>query len=167
MISRFLTFTFTIIFGSSAYAQDGAIDGQMCSGPALNAIVKTDIRSLKEVKLDANFAKSMQGAEVDIFYDGDQVRIINARFEGQAGRADMNYYLMDRENYLMEYHYLQNSHYYDDPNSVVLTDEKSFYHVCEGQLIVPAFGGIIDQDIYQNMQVVLDVILTEAEGKSN
>ena len=62
----------------------------------------------------------------------------------------------------MEYHIVQNSNFYGEPDSVLLTDEKSYYHICDNELLAPAFGGIINDVIFQNMQLVLKVILTEA-----
>ena len=78
-----------------------------------------------------------------------------------AGTANMNFYFQDQRNYLMEYHIMQNSNYYGEVDSVLLTDQKSHYHACDDVFLVPAFGGIIDDDIYQNMKRVFDVILTE------
>ena len=107
----------------------------------------------------------MGGAEAYAYYNNDKLRVITAAFKSNAGQADMNFYLESPEDYLMEYHIVQNSNYYGEPDSVVLTDEKSYYHVCDGTLISPAFGGIIDEEVYGNMNLVLDVIMTEIEPK--
>ena len=66
---------------------------------------------------------------------------------------------------LMEYHILQNSNFYSEADSVLLTDEKSFYHVCDDSLLAPAFGGIINEEIYDNMKLVFQMILTEVDNK--
>tara|TARA_R110002096_G_scaffold416576_3_gene619558 strand:- start:3285 stop:3671 length:387 start_codon:yes stop_codon:yes gene_type:complete len=127
-------------------------------------MLDADLSSLRKEKLEANFARAMGGAEVDAYYDEEKLKVITASFKSTAGQADMNFYLKSREDFLMEYHIVQNSNFYDEPDSVILSDEKSYYQVCDGVLLSPAFGGIIDEEIFDNMKLVLDVILTEIKS---
>ena len=145
------------LINSGAIAQSN----DQCTAQSLHSMTNLELSNLRKERLDADFARSMNNAEIDVYYSDDKINVIKARFGGQGGKADMNFYLQSNDDYLMEYHYIQNSNYYGEPDSVVLTDEKSYYHVCDGQLLSPAFGGIIKQDIYDNMKLVLDVILTE------
>lgn len=135
---------------------------QSCTGPELHKLLKTDLSTLNKVKQDAAFARAMGGAEVYAYYDGDDVKAVTARFNSDAAVADMNFYLKNKTDYLMEYHIVQSSNFYAEADSVVLTDEKSYFHVCDDKLLAPAFGGIIKEDVFDNMKLVLDVILTEA-----
>ncbi|MCC3859610.1 hypothetical protein [Pseudemcibacter aquimaris] len=135
---------------------------QSCTGPDLHALLETDLSSLNKVKQEAAFARAMGGADVHAYYQGDDIKAVTARFESDAAVADMNFYIKNKTDYLMEYHIVQNSNFYAEADSVVLTDEKSYYHVCDGKLLAPAIGGIIKDDVYENMKLVLDVILTEA-----
>ena len=144
------------LFGAGVSAQE------RCTGPNLTKLLETDLSSLNKVKQEAAFARAMGGAEVYAYYQEKEIKVITARFESDAGGADMNFYLDNKTDYLMEYHIKQNSNFYGEPDSVLLTDEKSYYHVCDGELLAPAFGGIINEEIFDNMKLVLDVILTEA-----
>lgn len=136
-----------------------------CTAQILSQLTKTDLSLLNHRKLDVNFGRSTAGADISGYYNGEILIAIIATFKGSGGRANMNFYFLDpandAQNYLMEYHALQNSNFYGENDSVILTDEKSYYHVCDNKLLSPAFGGIIDDDIYDNMKLVLDVILTE------
>ncbi len=158
----FQRFCFTIFFSFlvstiSVHAQSH----YTCTGPVLNTLRDIDLNSLRKEKLEARFAQAMGGADVYAYYDNKDIKAITATFSSDAGKADMNFYLENLENYLMEYHIIQNSNFFNEPDSVVLTDEKSYYHVCDGELLAPAFGGIINDEIFDNMKLVLDVILTE------
>lgn len=149
----------TALFGAGTMAQE------RCTGPNLSKLPETDLSTLEKVKQEAAFARAMGGAEVYAYYNGEDIKVITARFESEAGGADMNFYLANKTDYLMEYHIVQNSNFYGEPDSVLLTDEKSYYHICDNELLAPAFGGIINDEIFQNMQLVLNVILTEAGVK--
>ena len=135
---------------------------ESCTGPNLTKLLETDLSKLKKIKQEAAFARAMGGAEVYAYYQDDNIKVITARFESDAGGADMNFFLANKTDYLMEYHIVQNSNFYGEPDSVSLRDEKSYYHICDNELLAPAFGGIINDVIFQNMQLVLKVILTEA-----
>jgi len=148
----------TALFGAGAMAQE------RCTGPNLHKLLETDLSTLEKVKQAAAFARAMGGAEVYAFYQDEEIKAITARFESDAGGADMNFFLENKTDYLMEYHIVQNSNFYGEPDSVLLTDEKSYYHICDDELLAPAFGGIINDDIFQNMKLVLNVILTEADA---
>ena len=145
---------------ASGFAQSSS----ECRGPELHSMIGTDLSNLRKEKLEANFARAMGGAEVYAYYKDDILHVITAAFKSTAGQADMNFYLKNRDDFLMEYHIVQNSNFFDEPDSVVLTDEKSYFHVCGGVLLSPAFGGIIDEEIFENMKIVFDVILTEIDG---
>lgn len=149
----------TVHIGAGVMAQE------RCTGPSLNTLLDTDLSTLEKVKQDAAFARAMGGAEVYAYYDEETIKVITARFESDAGGADMNFFLANKEDYVMEYHIVQNSNFYGEADSVLLTDEKSYYHICDNELLAPAFGGIINDEIFQNMQLVLNVILTEADAQ--
>ena len=146
----------TALFGTVISAQE------RCTGPNLTKLLQTNLSKFKKVKQEAAFARAMGGAEVYAYYQDDNIKVITARFESDAGGADMNFFLANKTDYLMEYHIVQNSNFYGEPDSVSLRDEKSYYHICDNELLAPAFGGIINDVIFQNMQLVLKVILTEA-----
>lgn len=146
----------TALFGTVISAQE------RCTGPNLTKLLQTNLSKFKKVKQEAAFARAMGGAEVYAYYQDDNIKVITARFESDAGGADMNFFLANKTDYLMEYHIVQNSNFYGEPDSVLLTDEKSYYHICDNELLAPAFGGIINDEIFKNMQLVLNVILTEA-----
>ncbi|MEZ5756724.1 MAG: hypothetical protein R3D86_00730 [Emcibacteraceae bacterium] len=149
-----------LTISQNAYAED-----QKCTGPGLSALVNVDVSGFRKEKLEASFAKAMGGADAYAYFDGDKLKKITASFSSNAGKADMNFYIQDRNNYLMEYHILQNSNFYAEADSVLLTDEKSFYHVCDDNLLAPAFGGIINEEVYDNMKLVYQMILTEVDSK--
>lgn len=151
----------TIIIVFSMQLTPALAQGYKCTAQGLSSLLGVDLTNLQQKKLDVNFARSAGGADIYAYYLGKNLSVITASFKGNGGKADMNFYFQDKQNYLMEYHTVQNSNYYQEDDSVILTDEKSFYHVCDETLLAPAFGGIIDDDIYQNMKLVLDVILTE------
>lgn len=155
-----ILFLIALFSSSSSFAQTS----NECSGPGLHSMLGTDLSSLRKEKLEASFARAMGGAEAYAYYKGDKLSVITAAFKSNAGQADMNFYLKTRQDFLMEYHIVQNGNFFDEPDSVVLTDEKSYYHVCDGVLLSPAFGGVIDEEIFDNMKLVLDVILTEVES---
>lgn len=144
-----------LLISSTAEAQT------VCNGPDLSALLSTDLNKLEKVKQEAAFARDRGGAEVYAYYEGKDLKVITASFKSDAGKADMNFFLKNRSDYLMEYHIIQNSNFFEDADSVVLTNEKSYYHICNNTLLTPAFGGIIDEEIYQNMMLVYEVILTE------
>ena len=104
---------------------------------------------------------SMGKTVIDAYYQDDKLTAIRMSSMGDSGKADMNYYFQNRHDYLMEYHIMQSSNFFTEKDSVVLTDEKSFFHVCDDTLLAPAIGGIIDDDIHDNLKLVLDIILTE------
>jgi hypothetical protein len=141
---------------SSSVAQ-----GVVCTPKNLENLMNTDLSILRKEKLDVNFGRAMGGADINAYYVGQSLSAVTASFKSSAGTADMNFFFQSRSDYLMEYHIMQNSNFYGEQDSVLLTNEKSYYHVCDDTLLAPAFGGIIDDDIYQNMKLVLDVILTE------
>ena len=147
-----------VLFSTSASAHSVF----SCTGAGLSALYNIDHGLLDKKKLKANFADAMGGADAYSYSKDDTVKVITAAFESDAGRAEMNFYLQDKVSYLMEYHIVQNSNFYAEPDSVVLTDERSFYHVCDGDLLAPAFGGIINEEIYDNLRLVFDLILIEA-----
>jgi len=149
-----------LFLSQNANAQD-----QKCTGPGLSALMNVDVSGFRKEKLEAAFAKAMGGADAYAYFDGDKLKKITASFSSNAGKADMTFYIQDRRNYLMEYHILQNSNFYSEADSVLLTDEKSFYHVCDDSLLAPAFGGIINEEIYDNMKLVFQMILTEVDNK--
>ena len=149
----------TALYGAGVSAQE------RCTGPGLSKLLETDLSQLDKVKQEAAFARAMGGAEVYAYYDGEDIKVITARFESDAGGADMGFFLQSQSDYLLEYHIVQNSNFYGEQDSVLLTDEKSYYHICDNELLSPAFGGIINDEIFQNMRLVLDVILTEAGQK--
>lgn len=162
MLQKLAYFTAVLfIFSSSASAQSVF----SCTGPGLSALLDTDLESLEQKKLKAGFAKAMGGADAYSYSDDGQVKVITAAFESDAGTAEMNFYLQNAESYLMEYHIVQNSNFYAEPDSVILTDERSYYHICDGELLAPAFGGIINEEIYDNLKLVYDLILIEATTK--
>lgn len=132
-----------------------------CTAQGLSKLASVDLSRLTVKKLEVNFNRAIDGTDIFGYYDADQLMAITASFKGSGGRADMNFYFLDKENYLMEYHALQNSNYYGENDSVILTDERAYYHVCDNKLLSPAFGGIVDDDNYQNMKLMLDIILTE------
>ena len=146
----------TALFGTVISAQE------RCTGPNLTKLLQTNLSKFKKVKQEAAFARAMGGADVYAYYQDDNIKVITARFESDAGGADMNFFLANKTDYLMEYHIVQNSNFYGEPDSVLLTDEKSYYHICDNELLAPAFGGIINDEIFKNMELVLKVILTEA-----
>lgn len=148
--------------GASAFIGAGTAAQERCTGPNLSKLLDTDLSKLEKVKQEAAFARAMGGAEVYAYYQGEDIKVITANFQSDAGGADMNFFLSNNRDYLMEYHIVQNSNFYGEPDSVLLTDEKSYYHICDNELLAPAFGGIINDEIFQNMQLVLNVILTEA-----
>lgn len=158
MLQKFMFLTAVVLgFSSSAVAQSSF----SCTGPGLSALLDTDIGSLERKKLEANFAKAMGGADAYSYSEDGEVKIITTVFESDAGKAEMNFFLQDAQSYLMEYHIVQNSNFFAERDSVVLTDERSFYHVCDGELLAPAFGGIINEEIYDNLKLVLELIMTE------
>jgi hypothetical protein len=138
---------------------------EVCTAKGISRLINIDLDNLSHRKHDAVFARAMGGADVDIYSEGSKVKAITARFKSEAGIADMNFYLQNNNDYLMEYHIIQNSDFFGELDSVVLTDEKSYYHVCNNELLAPAFGGIIDDDIYQNLELVFNVLMTEIGEK--
>lgn len=144
------------------YAQDaGKTQGVVCSAKGLSGLLDTDISTLTHKKLVVDFSGARVGADIDAYYMGDALSVVNASFMGSGGKADMNFYFQNKKNYLMEYHIIQNSNFFEENDSVVLTDEKSYYHVCDEKLLTAAFGGIVNEEIFDNMKLVLDVILTQ------
>lgn len=156
MILWGITLIFIILQSQIAIAQS-----VVCTPKSLENLLNTDLEGLHKQKLEVEFTRNIGGADINAFYLGQSLSAVTASFVSTAGKADMNFFFQDRNNYLMEYHIMQNSNFYGENDSVLLTDEKSYYHVCDDELLAPAFGGIIDDDIYQNMKLVLDVILTE------
>ncbi len=167
MIFKYRVFTATIIpfmtffiLNNHAIAQD-----IICTAKSLSGLLEADFDTHQKKKLDVSLGRSMEGADIDAYYMGQSLTAIKAAFSGKGGKANMNFYFLDSKNYLMEYHTIQNSNFFDEPDSVVLTDEKSYYHVCDDALLAPAFGGVIDEDIYENLRLVLDIILTEESAQ--
>ncbi len=152
---------FFILSPSFVYGEDN----NSCSAQNLTNLMQNNLSLLNQKKLDITFGRAMGKADISAYYKDDDLKLIKARFKGKGGMADMNYYFLDQQNYLMEYHIVQNSNYYGQNDSVVLTDEKSYYHVCDQKLLSPAFGGIINDELYNNMKLVLDLILTESTGQ--
>ena len=138
-----------------------ALAQEMCNAQGLSKLLNTNFDELSHRKHDADFARAMGGADVDVYSEGNGIKVITTRFQSDAGIADMNFYLQNNNDYLMEYHIIQNSDFFGEFDSVVLTDEKSFFHVCNNELLAPAIGGIIDDDIYQNLKLVFDVLMVE------
>lgn len=150
-----ITLIFIILLNQIATAQS-----LVCTPKNLENLINTDLDGLRKQKLDVEFSRVIGGADINAYYLGQSLSAITASFVSTAGKADMNFFFQDRSNYLMEYHIMQNSNFYGENDSVLLTDQKSYYHVCDDALLAPAFGGIIDDDIYENMKLVLDVILS-------
>lgn len=138
---------------------------EVCTAKGLSSLLNADLDGLSHRTHDAAFARAMGGAEVNIYSEGNNIKVITARFNSDAGIADMNFYLKNKNDYLMEYHIVQNSDFFGEFDSVVLTDEKSYFHVCNNALLAPAIGGIIDEDIFQNLKLVFDVLMTEIGEK--
>ncbi|MDG1995825.1 MAG: hypothetical protein P8J14_04975 [Emcibacteraceae bacterium] len=155
----FLSAVAALVISSVSMAQE------MCTAKGLSRLLNTDLENLSHRKHDADFARAMGGADVDIYSADNKIKVITTRFKSDAGIADMNFYLQNNNDYLMEYHIIQNSDFFGELDSVVLTDEKSYYHVCNNELLAPAIGGIIDDDIYQNLKLVFDVLMTEIGEK--
>ena len=154
--------TFTAFFTLNSYV---AAQGMVCTAKNLSGLLEVDHNTHRKKRLEVNLGRTMEGAEIDGYYVGQSLTAIKAAFFENGGEANMNFYFLDRENYLMEYHTIQNSNFFDEADSVVLTDEKSYYHVCDGMLLTPAFEGVIDEDIYENLKLVLDIILTEESNQ--
>jgi hypothetical protein len=132
-----------------------------CTAANLSNLLNNDLADYDKKNLQISLANRLKGANINAFYVNGTLKAITSVFMGVGGKADMNFYFIDKESYLMEYIGEQNSNYYDEADSVLLTKEISYYHVCDQALLAPAFGGIINDDIYQNMKVMLDIILIE------
>jgi hypothetical protein len=162
---KIVTFITASILTFSLLSPAAMAQNPKCTAKGLSSLLSIDLQGLTKKKLEVSFGRSMGGSDINAYYVGQTLNAVTASFKSGAGMADMNFYFQDKDNYLMEYHIMQNSNYYEEPDSVVLTDEKSYYHVCDNSLLSPAFGGVIDEDIYQNMKLVLDVILTEESAQ--
>ena len=146
-------------FGQSVLAQEP--ESSVCTARGLSGLINMDYAAHTHKILDVNFGRSMGKTVIDAYYQDDELTAIRVSSTGDGGKADMNYYFQNRHDYLMEYHIMQNSNFFAEKDSVVLTDEKSYFHVCDDRLLAPEFGGIIDDDIHGNLKLVLDIILTE------
>lgn len=158
MYIKFSAILFSITgFWASAHAQSQ----YSCTGPDLTDLLNIDLSTLESKELNPSFARNTPQFKIKAFYHGSDLKVITVAYSGESDKEDIKAYFQNRDDYLLTYHKQQNSAFYFENDSVLLKEEKSYFHVCEGRLIAPGNGGIIDHDLYDKTKYMVDAILGE------
>ncbi len=146
----------SIAFAQSSYS---------CTGPGLSELMNEGYKQFTKSELKPAFARNTRGFEIAAYHDGDILKVITVSYMDQSEREDIEIYFQTIDDHLMYYHKQQNSNFYGERDSVLLKEEKSYFHVCDGRMLAPAEGGIIDNDLYDKMVVLRDAVLAEVKTK--
>ncbi len=158
MLKKYFVTAFSIIiFPTVAAAQSG----YSCTGPGLSELMVGGYKHFTKSDLKPAFMRNNSGFEIAAYHDGDDLKVITVSYVDQSEREDIEIYFQTIDDHLMYYHKQQNSDYYGERDSVLLKEEKSYFHVCDGRMLAPAQGGVIDNELYDKMVVLRDAVLTE------
>lgn len=156
-LKSFTTIFFYLLVSAIAQAQSA----YKCTGPGLNELMKIDLSSLQGKELNPSFTRNSPQFSVFAYYLGSDLKVLTISYSGESDKEDIKAYFQSRDDYLMTYHKQQNSAFYFESDSVLLREEKSYFHVCDDRLLAPAVGGIIDSDLYDKTKLMVDTVIRE------
>ena len=162
MLKKFLICAFAYILFPSMSAAQG---GYSCTGPGLSALMSEGFSHYSKSELKPAFTRNTLGFEIAAYHDGEALKAVTVSFVDQSEREDIEIYFQTVDDHLMYYHKQQNSDFYGERGSVLLREEKSYFHVCDGRMLAPAEGGVIDNDLYDKMVILRDAVLQDLEVK--
>lgn len=134
-----------------------------CTGPGLTELLDIDIEALESREVNPSFTRNMPQYDIQAYYQDMELKVISISYTGESDKEDIKAYFQNRDDYLMTYHKQQNSAFYFEEDSVLLRTESAYFHICDGRLLAPAVGGVIDNDLYDNTQLIIDAVLREIE----
>lgn len=132
-----------------------------CTGPGLDVLASLDIDILDRQELRPSFIRNSPEFTINAFYQGENLKAVTIGYLGESDQEEIKVYFQSNVDYLIHYHKQQNSNFYFENDSVLLREEKSYFHVCDDRLLAPANGGIIDHDLYDKTKYMVDAVLLE------
>ena len=151
---------FTFLLSASVHGQSP----YRCSGPGLSELMNIDLMVLQSKEVKPAFIRNSPQFDIKAYYQDTDLKAITVSYSGESDKEDIKAYFQNENDYLMTYHKQQNSTFYFENDSVLLKEDKSYFHVCDGQLLAPAVGGVIDNDLYDNTRYMIEAILRELNG---
>lgn len=148
---------FTFILSVSVKAQNQT----SCTGPGLNELMNIDLSTLESREVNPSFTRNLPQYDIRAYYQDMGLKVISISYTGESDKEDIKAYFQNSDDYLMTYHKQQNSAFYFEEDSVLLRTESAYFHICDGRLLAPAVGGVIDNNLYDNTQLIIDAVLKE------